>query len=1085
MYEINLMDSKGKYFAVVLSIHLLLSCCALSGTISLTADTTLPDPNDEVTVWVHTDEPLLFMSLGVYVNGDATITSAMSEADCNDFGWENDWGSDPIIDDPNGWVCLNGLCWAADANDVVGYFKFRYNSGQVYVYIDQEHSLGGNWGSNFTFSDESVVFGEIELPPLREPNEPTAVLLQSPAGSSGPSRGESESFAGWSQQMEMLEMLDSGPIVYVIDSDITENQVWDANDIYYIVGDPNNSYIVDVNSLLVIEPGTTVIMGYQSGLHVSDGGTLLAKGTPDKPIIFTPDWVFFDYPDYVGYYWQVYSSYGPYYHSIYIEDTASSLTTIRYCMIEGAVGGIITDNIRLDNAIENNYLFGNAWGVYEFGPKLTDVTNNLCFYQDQAAIEIELCPEPNGLADLNHEAKIEQNTCDGSGYTYCGITIHGVADPNTSGVPLIHLTNNIVTSNYHYGLNLVDGAMYASVISTGYFDNWADKNWEFNEYNPVITETNPYYPYILDYPWQHHYLVGDADFVNAGLQYIERSKLIGTKTNADNVPDKDIVDLGFHHSMWDYVGGEGIAGTDIDDLIEISDYWLEYSPFEPNSPGYIDPNLYIYDPNHPELWIDPNTVTYGGDWNNDNHVDLLDFAEMAKLWNAAPSVPPLQPVIEGSPNDGQIGLTVSGCNDDTVLVYAFVNGKYVGQVYALGTDTKIGVDCSESGNLPQEVKFVAIDRNGHFAFSEPTEITSTSPLSYCILPSAYEPNEPIPFTAFNTGAGNATIEVYGNGEQLLWSQNFSGNTITGSIPADYTSDDQIIDYITFTSASGGSVTKTTFPKVKPGDIDVDVQALMIMPATDLFDLDPYVRLKVLQTFIDRGIKFKRFEGTEATWENVARYGQWGFVKYIYLLTHGKYEYKYHPGGDPNTPEEQIYRTYCSLSGGVVLSCKASEYTTPPGWCKPFPDPIERAVPTWASMQFDRIQFFYNDACYGGRLKINGAGQLVEGQPGQMGVVYDGPHSDMSLALGLQDTYEARCYHGWYDKGWVGWAVTSNEHSSYQEWGKDVWQKLREGHNLYDALQYAISETEWFGPTAAVNNYRLKGQGLLTDIRIRH
>ena len=38
----------------------------------------------------------------------------------------------------------------------------------------------------------------------------------------------------------------------------------------------------------------------------------------------------------------------------------------------------------------------------------------------------------------------------------------------------------------------------------------------------------------------------------------------------------------------------------------------------------------------------------------------------------------------------------------------------------------------------------------------------------------------------------------------------------------------------------------------------------------------------------------------------------------------------------------------------------------------------------------------------GRLKINANNQLVEGQPGQIGI-FDGPHSDMSLALGMGET----------------------------------------------------------------------------------
>jgi hypothetical protein len=44
--------------------------------------------------------------------------------------------------------------------------------------------------------------------------------------------------------------------------------------------------------------------------------------------------------------------------------------------------------------------------------------------------------------------------------------------------------------------------------------------------------------------------------------------------------------------------------------------------------------------------------------------------------------------------------------------------------------------------------------------------------------------------------------------------------------------------------------------------------------------------------------------------------------------------------------------------------------------------------------------------------------------------------------------------------------------------------LGEGKDLYEALNYAIQETDDFSPDAAVNNYRLKGQGDLQNFRIR-
>jgi parallel beta-helix repeat protein len=138
--------------------------------IYLTCDNNTPEPNDEVTIQIHSVAPLLDMGIGIYVVGDANITTAMNEADCNSFGWDNGWNSDPYID-PNGWAYIGSVKWNADANGVIGYAKFRYHSGQVSVYFDQE------WSEAFSFDWESqsggyVPFSQETLLISRDPNDP-------------------------------------------------------------------------------------------------------------------------------------------------------------------------------------------------------------------------------------------------------------------------------------------------------------------------------------------------------------------------------------------------------------------------------------------------------------------------------------------------------------------------------------------------------------------------------------------------------------------------------------------------------------------------------------------------------------------------------------------------------------------------------------------------------------------------------------------------------------------------------------------------------------------------------------------------
>ena len=107
--------------------------------------------------------------------------------------------------------------------------------------------------------------------------------------------------------------------------------------------------------------------------------------------------------------------------------------------------------------------------------------------------------------------------------------------------------------------------------------------------------------------------------------------------------------------------------------------------------------------------------------------------------------------------------------------------------------------------------------------------------------------------------------------------------------------------------------------------------------------------------------------------------------------------------------------------------------------------------------------------------------MVEGQPGQIGI-FDGPHSDMSLALGMGETSKSRVYQGWWGRVPIGlpWPLPEDE---YRRWTRIEWEELGDGESLYWALWYVISQQTEFGPDAPVNNYRLKGQGSLFDIEL--
>ncbi|MDO8302341.1 MAG: right-handed parallel beta-helix repeat-containing protein [Sedimentisphaerales bacterium] len=118
-----------------------------------------PDPNTEITVYVHSDVPLFSMGVYATVSGDATITSAMGIADCNQYGWDPQYSSDPYIDDVNGLVGIGGGIWGISSNTPVGYFQFIYHSGQVNVAITTDSYASDANSQPVTYSTDPLIFG--------------------------------------------------------------------------------------------------------------------------------------------------------------------------------------------------------------------------------------------------------------------------------------------------------------------------------------------------------------------------------------------------------------------------------------------------------------------------------------------------------------------------------------------------------------------------------------------------------------------------------------------------------------------------------------------------------------------------------------------------------------------------------------------------------------------------------------------------------------------------------------------------------------------------------------------------------------
>jgi hypothetical protein len=58
---------------------------------------------------------------------------------------------------------------------------------------------------------------------------------------------------------------------------------------------------------------------------------------------------------------------------------------------------------------------------------------------------------------------------------------------------------------------------------------------------------------------------------------------------------------------------------------------------------------------------------------------------------------------------------------------------------------------------------------------------------------------------------------------------------------------------------------------------------------------------------------------------------------------------------------------------------------------------------------------------------------------------DGPHSDISLALGMDNPGKTRIYQSWYDD-----ALSKNSYARYNDYMIELWDRLTYGDTLHDA-----------------------------------
>jgi len=797
-----------------------------------------------------------------------------------------------------------------------------------------------------------------------------------------------------------------------VNSDITSNQIWTADNTYHIIAD------VNVQALLVIEPNTTVMFAPDKSMSVNNGGTLISVGTPDNPIVYTSD---------AAEPW-----FADYYCPMYIEATASPNTKIMYSYVEYAFVGLLVLNNNLETDISSNYFYNNAYGIVEYGTEHTDVSNNLIFKSYYSGIEVFL-ESTTGQADANSYILLENNTCDF--YQDCGITVHGVPDSNDAGV--VVLANNIVSESYQYGLNLVDGYMYASVLNTGYYDNASNKNWEFEEDNPVIETEWPYRDGTGYIPIC--YLDQDCNFIDAGYQYIEETHIVGKTTDVNALPDSNYIDIGFHYPNWYFSnpGSGDSLSADLDDSMKVdfkdfaifANYWQQSTSGEADldGSGFVDYNdLSIFT----SQWLqiaDPNIVTH----------------------------------VYGDSNDGYVDVGVSGFTSETQQVFLLVDGQYIGEIFSFENEGTLYLDISSLSAGTHQLKVISTSTASRITCSNLKEDAFSCFLRYCMCPEAYEPNKPLCFYGFYSGENDISVKAFEYGEENpIWSEVYSGGDLSGFIPAEVTAANDI-DYVVFEEipsggmmalSSSGSVAKSTESIFYPSK---STRALLILPYFWVNRANEGVIGAVKKTFKSRGVPFDTLGCVGSSSGKIAWCAANCNINYIYYAGHGEFI------------KDGVYRTHVGIDGGYLYSFK--------------PSGIRGGFDLY-EMGFNNITFAFFDCCWTGHLVYDGD-ELVEGEEGFL--PFSNIHNDMSRALRM-DSSGNHFYQGWYSERPTGMLKYKglNTKNPYHYFCLYEWEKLKEGSSLYDALNYAIQEVSkiLFGEDAR-DNCRIRGQGNIWEVKI--
>ncbi|MBN1788144.1 MAG: hypothetical protein JW806_07085 [Sedimentisphaerales bacterium] len=877
---------------------------------------------------------------------------------------------------------------------------------------------------------------------------------------------------------------------------ITGEFILEPNNVYHATTDVT----VQSGGTLRHMPGAVIKWAANTGLYILGGGNYIARGAPSAMCVNIAD---IDEPPFG--YWK----------GIQVEggDAYVSMSEIIYTYVSYAQTGICLRDITLNRACENNFLEYCNQAILTYGIRQTRIANNVLYWN---GVGIEVYHESfSGEEDPESVVEIVSNTCYENNY---GIDVHGSSSQSLAGVTMIQTNISAASYYYNYLLEAGSGGGYFNVIIS---DNgrWlsypgSQNTNGFPEDNPVEVFSNPfvqgngYFDIVR--------LDQSCAFVNAASTYISESPYIGFTTSINDVPDVNILDLGFHYPNWDYSSTVRACDfnedsiVDISDLAKLADYWLfDYNDARQTrlndydnsgtidlgdlleiAEHWLDPYNFQTFAQFAEQWqkeIDPRFFDSRPDLNKDDIVNFEDFAILASEWQkTGESYPP----VTASFSDGQYGgtaVSVSGYDSDIFRIFLFVDGYFVKEIplgYGSSSSTKeVFMPWLEVGS--HEAKIVAFNMQAETICYPPQQIVIDRQISKCIVPSSFNKGAIIPFSVSST-LSDVNVVAICDGE-IVWSNTLPANDyIYEEIPFSVT-DAYDVDCLQFLPAAPGGAAVMENHFSSPEDIQMRTSSVfggIVVPIASIMgwlygydalvlcpDPDIY-HSSCLRPCVTRELEGLGYEVKvmtyNATHRRVMNYNN---VQVLCFIGHGHYKVF----GD------SCWRTTVGLDDGYCVSDKVSNYApgSAPSWLVSLPASTEATVKTWKEMNFQNLKFATFDCCFGGLLRIHSSGSLVISTAN-----YD-IRSDLTMALNLTD--EDDYFFSWGNY-WNSGCTTE-----YSKFSCNMWNKLGEGYSLETAIGYAVDEAQteymyieeegewqWVDPR---DDWRIRGVGYWQDFRL--